>query len=134
MKTFHFYLILVLAIMAGFVTLMAKSNAPDFKALSALPFLLTVFSVLFAFLDRRNKELVRNGEAAVKHLDELENLEDSEGLPNVLKIFARDDALTDGKPKTPLNHSHISYSTVLMAVFWIFGLGGVVLGLVLLNK
>jgi hypothetical protein len=133
MKTFHFYLILVTAIVAGVVAAITKFDRENLRYLSGLWFLLTFVSVMFSWLEGRNRELVKNGEKALRHLDQLEGHVREKNVPHALEIFALDDYHTERKPKIPLVESHISYSDVLRRIFWTFGFGGFILGMVFLT-
>lgn len=118
MKTFHFYLIVSTVLVAGFIN-GTKDSSVDCRILSFLGLLLALMSYYFEKLDKRNRELVRNGEAALKYLDELENLEDSNKKPNILKVFAHDDFAS--KTQTNQNSLSFSYSIFLKCIFRTFG-------------
>ena len=121
MKTFHFYLIVSTVLVAGFIN-GTKDSSVDCRILSFLGLSLALISFYFEKLDERNRELVRNGEAAIKYLDELENLEDNHQKPNILKIFAHDDFVL--KTKTNQNPLSFSYSVFLKCIFRTFGFIG----------
>lgn len=123
LKTFYLYLILVAANIGAFsAALNAALNVVDnIRWLSIYGFLLFFLSVVFGKLDHRNKELVRNGEEALKHLDELEELSDSEDEPNILKIFAHDDFILKRKKADSVLRIPITYSIFLKIVFRVLG-------------
>ncbi|MGO9015585.1 MAG: hypothetical protein ACLQF0_11455 [Dissulfurispiraceae bacterium] len=129
-KTFNFYIILVAVIIGGCGTALSNINKEYFRLLlSLLGFLLTIISVAFAFLDRRNKELVRNGEAALRYLDEFEELPSEGSAPHVLQLFSRDDHICSNKPKGLSIRAHISYSHVFRSIFLVFGVIGLIIGI-----
>jgi hypothetical protein len=131
MKAFHLYIILVSGISGGIVALVARSGNQSTKYSASLCFLMTFVSIMFCLLDHRNAELVKNGEAAVQKLDELEQHQRNEGIPHVLEIFAHDDYRTSNKLLWSLN-PHISYSDIFLAVFVGFATLGVASGILLL--
>jgi hypothetical protein len=117
MKTFHFYLIVSTVLVAGFIN-GTKDSSVDCRIISVLGLSLALISFYFEKLDERNRELVRNGEAALKYLDELENLKDNHQEPNLLKIFAHDDFVS--QTKTNQNPLSFSYSLFLKCIFRTF--------------
>lgn len=129
MKTFDFFLVIAGAIIAGFLTTIRE----EVPVAAVLGFLLGFMSLVFGKLEKRNRELVRNGEAALKHLDELEGLKDGDDGPNRLKLFARDDFTTQQFPKNKnIIKAPFSYTVVLACVFWVFGLSGLAAGVICL--
>jgi hypothetical protein len=124
-KTFNLYLIIVAILIGGFGTVIIKTKEEYLPWLSIFGFLLVIFSVAFALLDKRNRELVRNGEAALKYLDELEELPNDGSFPHVLKIFSRDDHMSSNKAWYSIR-AHVSYSAILRIIFLVFGLLGFV--------
>jgi hypothetical protein len=127
MKTFDFFLIIAGAIIAGFLTTVHDERL----VAAALGFLLGFMSLVFGKLEKRNRELVRNGEAALKYLDELEGLKDDDDGPNRLKLFARDDFTTRQFPKVKnVIKAPFSYTVVLACVFWRLALLGLAAGMI----
>ena len=124
MKTFHFYLIVTSALTAGIITLESKSVDQLGRTPSFLCFGVAFLSLMFGFLDRRNARLVKNGEAALRHLDSLENHERTGSVPHVLEIFAIDDHTAQLNSR-----DHYSYSKILRGIFWVFGVAGVLAGM-----
>ena len=118
MKTFHFYILLSSALVVGFIN--GIKDSKNYLLFSVLGLLLTLVSFLFKKLDQRNKELIRNGEQALKFLDEQEKLSDNNGEPSILKIFAHDDL----KMKEKLDK--FSYSSFLKYIFGGFEFLGIV--------
>lgn len=125
MKTFHFYLITVAVLITGFIPASARVSIEQFKWLAIIGFLITFFSITFAFLDKRNANLVKNGEAALKWLDDQEELQaENDAPPHVMSIFARDDYINEAKSKFSFTKAHVSYSKILLTIFWLIGLIG----------
>jgi hypothetical protein len=116
LKTFHLYLILVAVIIAGFIT--ALNYTEDHSWLSVFGFLLMFLSILFGRLDIRNKQLVRNGEEALKYLDEQESLKNNRDEPHILKIFAHDDYMLARTVNDQLFRTRVTYSKFLTLLFW----------------
>jgi len=86
-------------------------------------------SFIFGMLDIRNKQLVRNGEAALKYLDEQEDIENNDDEPHILKIFAHDDYMLSQTVNVRLLRTRITYSRFLIFVFWGLGLLGLGVGI-----
>ncbi len=114
MKTFHFYVLVSSVLIAGFINGIKDSDS--YLLFSVMGLLLAFISFLFGKLDERNKILIRNGEEAIKFLDNLEDLDDTQEKPSVCKIFAHDDLTMKKK---------FSYSSFFNAMFFIFGSLGI---------
>lgn len=136
MKTLQFYLVMVAALAAGIVALLTKTppdpaSEPAAHNTSHLPsslcFLITFLSVIFLLLDRRNAQLVKNGERALSHLDSLEGHPEESDRPHVLALFIADDHATKVKP----TRKHISYSDLLKCLFIVFGGLALLMGFIL---
>lgn len=127
MKTFHFYLLLIAAMAAALITLQSKPQK-EVTTEIILYFGVAFISFMFYLLDRRNRELVRNGENALRYLDELEGHERSNNVPHALELFARDGYFTSEKPSVPSLHAHYSYTKILGTIFLGFGLIGAIVG------
>ncbi|WP_054033150.1 hypothetical protein [Desulfatitalea tepidiphila] len=128
-KTFNFYLILC-ALISGALTAILK-DASDIRVGIPLALLLPFLSFIFWKLDLRNKQLIGHGEQALKHIENLFEVDDEADKPHLLKIFNCEDHVTKGlKRSTPF----FTYSTCFHLVFLTFGLSGVVLAWWLLGK
>ena len=127
MKTFNFFLIVAGLLSGGIVTLMRDNVIPWLTCL--LGFALSVLCFLFWRLDKRNKVLVRNGEAAIKFLDSQHELPNLEGTPHVLCIFERDDHNQQGQPRSVFKADYLSYSQVITSVYGVFAFLGIFFGL-----
>jgi hypothetical protein len=125
LKTFNFYLILSAAIAAVVATMCRTTQlmpAGGVLLLCSFPLL----GLIFWRLDVRNRELVKHGEAAIKHLEGLMPFSNgSDNLPHVLKIMTREEAVTI--TELPLRYSHC-----LWATFLVLGIGGGGFGLILI--
>jgi len=92
MKLFYFFLILSGAVLAALSTI--KAIVPSAHLVALLPLLLFLAAIIFWGLDRRTRELVKNGEAALKYLDTTWEADDrKEGAPHPLCLFERSDDL-----------------------------------------
>ena len=121
---FQFFVTLSTAIVGGYILLLRNTGGQ--KWMAALGILLIFISFVFAKLDARAKRLVKNGEDALKHLDELQQLPDVDDLPHPLRMFSRDDAVVAKlKPTYPF-FGHFSYSRCFQYVFVAFGLLGLI--------
>ena len=130
LRVFQFYIVLSALIIGGFFTILKTGE--NYRWLSLLGFLVTFLSIVFSKMDRRTRMLVKNAEAALKYLDDQHHLPDMEGKPHVLRLFTRDDAITQTASRWPLVDGHFSYSRVFRWVFVVFGLTGSAVGLICL--
>lgn len=89
---------------------------------SLLGFFLSFLSFVFCKLDCRTRNLVKNAEEALK--DAQHGLPRQGIVPHPLELFARDEHVSDSKPKWPLTTGHSSYSRCLEWVFIPWGIGG----------
>jgi hypothetical protein len=90
MKLFNFFLILSGLILGAFPAV--QSMAAGLKVVAFLPMLLVLTAFIFWRLEERTRRLVKNGEDALRFLDEqwpLEELPDK--TPHYLRLVARDD-------------------------------------------
>lgn len=122
MKTFNFFLVLAGLVGTSVVTLL-KEPAIAWIA-CPLGLTLSLLSVLFLHMDRRNKLLIRNGEEAIKFLDSMiPDLPEGEE-PHVLQIFAKDDYRTKSQSRSIFQRGHFSYSQVIKWVYGLFAILG----------
>lgn len=120
LTTFQFYVTLSTAMTAGYMLLMR--NTGGFKWMAVIGVLLFIFSITFWQLDRRNRELVKNGERALKHLDSLLALPDAIDGVSPLRLFNRDENGTSVGRK---RRRSLTYSYCFNIVFVSFGLVGI---------
>jgi hypothetical protein len=88
LQLFEFYITISTATLAGFFALLQVASARPLVCLVA--FALSFFSFIFWKLESRTRALVKNGEDALKHLDELHAFPDIAGAPHPLRMFTRD--------------------------------------------
>jgi hypothetical protein len=125
LTTFNYYIVISTLITTGiFATFSKDYTAPSLGIAGGL--LLLFFSFVFWKLDDRNKQIIKGAEAALKFFETRSDLVDPADGPNVLKLFTRDDFLTDRRKAArtwPWN-KHYSYTTSFNWVFRAFGIFG----------
>jgi hypothetical protein len=129
LTTFNFYLVISSVVTAGLVSTLQKNFAfPQAGVL--LGSLLSFFSFVFWVLDRRNGQLIKNAEAALRFFEGQYEPENQSGdEPHVTKIFTRDEFSTakNRRSKSILFwKNHYSYSDCFTLVFLSFGIIGIV--------
>jgi hypothetical protein len=129
LTTFNFYLVISSVVMAGLISTFQK----DFifhKAGIFLGLLLSFFSFIFWVLDRRNGQLIKNAEAALRFFEERDGPANADdGETHVAKIFSRDEyAVSRGRRNKSILFwkNHYSYSDCFTLVFFSFGLVGLI--------
>lgn len=122
MKTFHFYILIILASLGGIISIHNSSNS--LTQTWPIGLFICLISIAFAFLDKRNRILIKNAEAALIYLDAQEKHQGVDNKPHPLEIFAFDNHATSVKIKLPIIEKHISYTDILRLIFWSLGLGG----------
>src|SRR6266853_2054763 len=127
LKAFHFFIILATTILGGFLLLFRYGQSHKWTAV--LGILLALLSFVFWKLDVRTRTLVKNGEDALKFLDAQHGLPNIDGVPHPLRMFSRDDYLTNRSPFFPLLTGHFSYLRCFNYVFVVFALIGLVGGI-----
>jgi hypothetical protein len=93
MKLFNFFLVLSGLILGAFPAV--RSLAPAARLTALLPLLLVLTAFIFWRLEQRTRQLVKNGENALRFLDEQWSLTAEGGEPHPLAIVARDDYLVE---------------------------------------
>ena len=127
MKTFNFFIIIAGVFAGGILTLIKEAISSWIILILGLS--LSFLSYLFYRLDQRNRNLVINGESAIRHLDALHKLPAEDKIPHVLCIFEKDNHTTSQKPKSIFKmNSYCSYSMIIRYVLGLFGVVGIVLG------
>jgi len=133
LKTFHFYLVLATLIAGAVVTIV--KDGQNFRAGGVLALLLPFLSFVFWKLDKRNKQLIKHGEDAIKIIERDSGLPDDGEEPHRLKLFLHEEYATSKLERLPRTwpwSAHFSYSTCFNAVFLVFGLAALIAGLVFL--
>jgi len=131
MKIFNFYLILSGFTIGGFFTL--QKQFLGYKWLSILPFLQFFLTVVFWLLEVRTKQLVKNGENALKELDNQLDYDIERINAEIFNLFQNDDRIMDGSKKLWfIKLSKYSYSDCFNAVFLVFLLLSLITGIMCL--
>lgn len=131
LKTFHFFVILA-TVLVGAISTIAKELG-NLGHAAPLAYLLATLAFVFWKLDRRNKELIKHGENALKALERQLNIGSEGDGPHVAQLFVHEEWTTNNKmrfPRSPLLSAHMSYSDCFNVVFFVFGFGGFVVGCV----
>jgi hypothetical protein len=116
LKAFNFFVVFSTLLTGAFANLVAANGLKNQYCL--LPIALMFFSFVFWRLEERTRILTKNGESALKHLDEIAF--GSKETP--LKLFANDDVSTKKyKRNNPL---YFSYARVFRWVYFFVGLLG----------
>jgi hypothetical protein len=95
MKLFNFFLILSGLILGAFPAI--RGMAPGVRAVALLPLLLAVTAFIFWRLEERTRKLVKNGEDALRFLDEQWPVDATlpDKTPHYLRLIERDDYHTE---------------------------------------
>lgn len=129
LKTFHFYIIIAAILTGGYITLLTDNNFPYKSWSSVLAFLLSFISFVFWRIERRNHQLVKNAEKALRHLDESWELTSDD---KVLEIFKCDEEAMNNKKLFPWIGGKLRYSRCFNLVFLAFGTLGLVSGITII--
>ena len=126
LTTFNFYIALSSLVTTGLVASFHKDiRVPSLGI--ALGLLLIAITLIFWRLDRRNRDLVHNGEKALKLLEERLSNEIAGG--DVLKLFANEEEETNDKHAARKGFKRLdpyTFSNCFHRVFWAFGFVGLV--------
>ena len=122
LRAFHFYILISGALTGVFATSIGRGELHRWMAFVGV--LLVFFSFVFWKMDLRTRQLVKNGESALNFLDAQHGLEDDEGLPHPLRMFAREEAQSRLLMPWPLISGHFSYARCFRWVFAMFALIG----------
>jgi hypothetical protein len=135
LSTFNFYIVISSVLSTALFTSFQKDyRIPGVSVI--LGFLLAFFSFIFWKLDVRNKELIKNAEAALKFFESTRGPADSDEGVHVTKLFLHEEYHTDKKRSARyffLWRRYWSYSDCFNLVFLAFecvGLSGIVVGLI----
>ena len=134
LKLFQFYITICTALLAA-GALAARLEGPNIL-LAIVGVFSVLISLIFWRLDARTKILVKIGENALKTLDNLHVIPDTEdGGPSPLKLFERDDFLAKEGTNSFAIVGHVSYRKCFNATFLfvcLMGLLAIMYGLGLL--
>lgn len=128
LMTFNYYVLISSLLCTGLAS--SFKDDPNSSYLGAsFGLLLILFSFVFWKLDRRNKDLIKSSEEALKFFEETSDLCDTEGMPHVAKRFLREEFITARKKQTRTWRfwkSGFSYAECFGFVFTIFSVTGLV--------
>jgi hypothetical protein len=131
LSTFRFYLAFCTILVAGIAALLSIDE--KWLAIS-LGLLLSFLSFIYWKVDVRHKDLIKHAEQALEFLEEQFPLPEGEKRPHVLQLFRSETEREKTYRRFPKYFSpraYFSYSTSVNLVFGVFGLGGVVVAIVL---
>ena len=134
LTTFRFYLIFCTILIAGLAAIISTNE--KWLAIS-LGLLLSFLSFIYWKIDIRHKELIKQAEQALEYLEKNFPLPEGEKQPHVLQLFYSETEREKSYRRFPKYFSpkaYFSYSTSVNLVFGIFGLGGIILAIVLLIR
>ena len=123
LRAFHFYILVSTALLGGFALSVKNGGLQSWMA--AFGLLLVFFSFVFWKLDDRTRQLVKNGENALKFLDAQHQLQDQDGLPHALRLFSRETSASEKLSTYPLLSGHFSYARCFRWVFGMFSVVGI---------
>lgn len=120
LKTFNFYLLLVTVILGGLLAFLRDAKTPVLAAPAG--FLLTLLSLIFWKLDRRNRELIVHSEAMLKQIEA--DIPDDDA-PAGCRLFTNEEQKTNqvrqdrrvGWNPVTWFSGHYTYSDCLRAMF-----------------
>ena len=126
LKTFNFFIIIAAFLFTSFAAV-AKSLGISIWLVAPM-FSLSILSVVFWQLDKRNKVLVKNGEEALKQI-ETQLIADE--VPLSLCPFINEELETKNnrqQKNTIYGYINFSYTTCFNIVFFTFGLSSFAIG------
>lgn len=122
LKTFNFYLVISAFIVGGYITFLERAQHSDSSYfLWAIPLVHSFLSFVFWRLDKRNSNLVKNGENALRYLDSKWPVEANDPDASLLRMFESDDKSMRSEKLVPGLGGKLSYSACFRLVFGIFG-------------
>lgn len=125
LKTFHFYILFATIISAGIVAVAKETR--DISNAVIPSALLCIISFIFWKIDERNRDLIKNGEAALKHIEKKMHVNSEKtDEPQKIQLFMRDDWTVSQKKNTKRNmlNSHLSYTKCFAIIYGCFGMVG----------
>lgn len=134
LTTFRFYIVFCTIITTGLFAVISQCYSPYVTA--PLAFLLSIISYIYWKVDVRHKNLIKNAENALVWLENSIGLPDEGAEPHPLKLFQRDNYFSKQRPvfpktsKNPIVDWH--YSTCVNAVFILFGIVGIMTGIIVI--
>ncbi len=134
LATFRFYLIFCTILIAGLAALI---NTNEKWLAISLGLLLSFLSFIYWKVDIRHKGLIKRAEQALEFLEKQFPLPEGEKQPHVLQLFFTEAEREKSYRRFPKYFSpkaYFSYSTSVNLVFGIFGLGGIIVAIVLIIR
>ena len=131
LSTFRFYLVFCTILIAGLATVLSTNE--KWLAVS-LGLLLSFLSFIYWKVDVRHKLLIKHAEQALEFLERQFPIPEGERQPHVLQLFYSETEREKAYRRFPKYFSpkaYFSYSTSVNLVFGIFGLGGIVVAIIL---
>ena len=132
LKSFKFYLILSAILIGAFANISKGGNIHELS--SVVLFVLAIVSYIFCKLAQRTRQMIKNAENGIKYIDESVLSEKfTKKIP--IGIFSYDDhcaAKRKEMSKICICKAHFSYSECFNWLFFIFGVGGVLGGVMAL--
>lgn len=131
LKTFHFFVILSTVVSGATAAVIKGSTDVSFS--SPLLFLLAFLAFVFWKLDRRNYELIQHAESVLKALEYANLTEGDSDVGQFLFVSEQEkkDAHSNNRNGSLANVS-FSYSDCFTLVFFVFGVCGFVLGVLVI--
>ncbi len=129
LKTFNFFVLFATVLIGGGLTLLKDETIPR-AGIAVGFFLLAFFAFVFWKLDQRNKDLIRHGEAALKHIEQMPY---AAGAPDeITQIFSSEERATTKHRSTTPHYKilirRFSFSENFALVFATIGAIGIALG------
>ncbi len=127
LKTFHFFVVLSTVISGAILTIVKDVSNVSYA--TPMCYLLAFLAFIFWKLDQRNRGLIKHGESVLKEIED--NIELSGEKMKSVRLFTNEEVITYKKkhiPNTPLIHAHFSYTNCFNWVFFVFGVGGFIIG------
>lgn len=126
LMTFNYYVLISSLLCTGLAS--SFKDDPNNSYLGAsFGFLLILFSFVFWKLDCRNNDLIKGSEEALKFFERSSDLQDTDGMPHIVKRFSREEFITLQKRQTrtwKLWRNSFTYSECFGFVFAIFSIVG----------
>ncbi len=131
LSTFRFYLAFCTILIAGLAALLSTNQR--WLAIS-VSLLLSFLSFIYWKVDVRHKHLIKHAEQALEFLERHFPIPEGEKQPQVLQLFYSETQREKAYRRFPKYFSpkaYFSYSTSVNLVFGVFGLGGIIVAVIL---
>lgn len=134
LSTFRFYLVFCTILIAGLAAVLSTNEKWPAVYLGLV---LSFLSFIYWKVDVRHKDLIKHSEKALEYLEKQFPLPEGERQPHVLQLFYSEAEREKSYRRFPKYFSpkaYFSYSTSVNLVFGIFGLGGIIVAIVLIIR